>query len=128
MQERQKLLSEAGIGVEMNATQALAIKADLAIPWYRIWVLRRYGAYKLCMLNKMYSYTPVSYRWLTFWNISIASESKQCSLTKELTGGVAGEYVHFSSADKKQTEVFRSAHFCVGREPGEIEVLDHNAR
>lgn len=33
MEERQKLLLEAGIGVEMNATQALAIKADLAIPW-----------------------------------------------------------------------------------------------
>ena len=40
-EERQKLLSEAGVGVEMNATQALAIKADLAIPWYRIRVLRR---------------------------------------------------------------------------------------
>ena len=34
-QERQKLLSEAGVGVEMTASQALAIKADLAIPWYR---------------------------------------------------------------------------------------------
>ena len=43
--ERQELLSEAGIGVEMNATQALAIKADLAMPWYRIRVLRRYIAY-----------------------------------------------------------------------------------
>ena len=40
-EERQKLLSEAGIGVEMTASQALAIKADLAIPWYRIRVLRR---------------------------------------------------------------------------------------
>ena len=40
-EERQKLLSEAGGGVEINATQALAIKADLDIPWYRIRVLRR---------------------------------------------------------------------------------------
>ena len=28
-EERQKLLSEAGVGVEMNASQTLAIKADL---------------------------------------------------------------------------------------------------
>ena len=40
-EERQKLLSEAGVGVEMTASQALAIKADLAIPWYRLRVLRR---------------------------------------------------------------------------------------
>ena len=40
-EERQKLLSEAGVGVEMNASQTLDIKADLAIPWYRLRVLRR---------------------------------------------------------------------------------------
>ena len=44
--ERQKLLSEAGIGVEMNASQALAINAELAIPWYRIQVLRRCVSFK----------------------------------------------------------------------------------
>ena len=37
-EERQKLLSEAGVVVEMNASQTLA---DLAIPWYRLRVLRR---------------------------------------------------------------------------------------
>ena len=31
-EERQKLLREAGVGVEIDATQALAIKADLSIP------------------------------------------------------------------------------------------------
>ena len=40
MEERQKLLLEAGIGVEMNATQALAIKANLAIPWYKLMRLK----------------------------------------------------------------------------------------
>ncbi len=40
-EERQKLLTEAGLGVEMDTTQVLAIKADLAIPWYRLRVLRR---------------------------------------------------------------------------------------
>jgi len=35
-EEQQKLLSEAGVGVEMIASQALAIKADLAIPRYLV--------------------------------------------------------------------------------------------
>ncbi len=39
--QRQKLLTDAGVGVAIDATQALAIKADLAIPWYRLRVLRR---------------------------------------------------------------------------------------
>ena len=41
-EERQKLLSEAGGGVEMSASQALAVKADLAIPWCCLRVLRRW--------------------------------------------------------------------------------------
>lgn len=41
-EDRQKLLEEAGFGIEMDATQVLAIKADLAIPWYRLRILRRY--------------------------------------------------------------------------------------
>ena len=40
-QARQKLLAEAGVGTEIDATQALAIKSDLSIPWYRIRILRR---------------------------------------------------------------------------------------
>ncbi len=38
--QRQKMLTDAGVGVEMDATQVLATKADLAIPWYRLRVLR----------------------------------------------------------------------------------------
>ena len=39
--QRQELLTNAGVGVEIDATQALAIKANLAIPWYRLRILRR---------------------------------------------------------------------------------------
>ena len=39
--ERQKLLVEAGIKAEIGASQSLAIKADLAIPWYQLRVLRK---------------------------------------------------------------------------------------
>ena len=38
-EEQQKLLSEAGVIVEMNASQTLAIKTDIAIPWYRLRVV-----------------------------------------------------------------------------------------
>ena len=41
-QDRQRLLAEVGVTVEIDTTQALAIKADLAIPWYRIQILRKY--------------------------------------------------------------------------------------
>ena len=36
MDERQKLLAEAGVKTSIDATQSLAIKAELAIPWYRL--------------------------------------------------------------------------------------------
>ena len=42
-QDRQRLLKEAGVSVEIGTTQALAIKADPAIPWYRIRILRKYA-------------------------------------------------------------------------------------
>ena len=38
--ERQKLLEQAGV-TTIDATQSLAIKADLSIPWYRLRILRR---------------------------------------------------------------------------------------
>ena len=42
----------------------------------------------------------------------MALEHKQRALTRELTGGVAGEYTLFSFADKKRGgEVFRMAAF-----------------
>ena len=40
-QERQEILSKAGVRMEIEETQALAIKADLSIPWYRLRILRR---------------------------------------------------------------------------------------
>ena len=40
-EDRQKLLTQAGIGIHIDATQALAIKSGLSLPWYRIRILRR---------------------------------------------------------------------------------------
>ena len=39
--ERQALLKEAGVTTSIDATQSLAIKAELALPWYRLRILRR---------------------------------------------------------------------------------------
>ena len=40
-EDRQKLLTEAGIGIHINATKALAVKFGLSLPWYKIRILRR---------------------------------------------------------------------------------------
>ena len=40
-EDRQKLLTQASIGIHIDATQALAIKSGLSLPWYRIRILRR---------------------------------------------------------------------------------------
>ena len=39
--EKQQLLSEAGITVDMSPEQGLALKATLHIPWKKLRVIRR---------------------------------------------------------------------------------------
>ena len=39
---RQNILKEAGITPEISAGEGLAMKAELALPWERLRVLRRY--------------------------------------------------------------------------------------
>ena len=43
-EERRSLLDKAGISssIELGAAHVLAIKAGLAIPWNKLWLLRRY--------------------------------------------------------------------------------------
>ena len=40
--QKQELLHNAGVQMEMQPMQRLAIKSMLAIPWYRLRILRRY--------------------------------------------------------------------------------------
>ena len=42
-EERQDLLKSAGITINIPPEQGLAIKADLAIPWNKLRVIRRYN-------------------------------------------------------------------------------------
>ena len=39
-EERQSLLKEAGVTSTLDATQSLAIKSELSLPWYRLRILR----------------------------------------------------------------------------------------
>ena len=41
-EERQDLLTSVGITVDIPPEQGLAIKADLAIPWNKLRIIRRY--------------------------------------------------------------------------------------
>ena len=45
--EKQELLSEAGITVDMPPEQGLALKATLHIPWKKLHVIRRYIVFLL---------------------------------------------------------------------------------
>ena len=37
--DRQRLLGDAGVTVTLDATQCLAIKSELTLPWYRLRIL-----------------------------------------------------------------------------------------
>ena len=45
VEKKQELLHSAGVQMEMLPMQGLAIKCMLAIPWYRLRILRRYIGY-----------------------------------------------------------------------------------
>jgi len=45
-EERQKLLTDGGFGIEIPAEKGLAMKADLAIPWNKLRIIRRYDLYE----------------------------------------------------------------------------------
>ena len=51
--ERQELLQEAQLPVVIPTHQALAMKADLEIPWNKLRILRRYTYYSI--LNEIIS-------------------------------------------------------------------------
>ena len=44
-EERQKLLTSAGITIDIPPEQGVAMKADLAIPWNKLRIIRRYSKY-----------------------------------------------------------------------------------
>ena len=41
-EERQRLLTDAGFSIDIATNKGLAMKADLALPWNKLRVIRRY--------------------------------------------------------------------------------------
>ena len=70
-EEREKVLADAHLPIVIPVNHALAMKADLALPWAKL----RYGRAHLTK--------PLTPRWLKTFNISLASERK---LAKDFTG------------------------------------------
>eukprot|EP00731_Ephydatia_muelleri_P029391 Em0020g1035a len=64
-EEKQQLLHDAGITVDVQPIHELAMKSMLGIPWYRLRILRR---------------------WLKQSGVCLGSERKQRALCKELIG------------------------------------------
>ena len=51
-EERQDLLKSVGITIDIPPEQGLAMKANLAIPWNKVRIIRRYIVYKFtCSCN-----------------------------------------------------------------------------
>ena len=79
-EERRYLLTSAGITVDIPPEQGLAIKANLAIPWNKLRIIRRYSVHPPIISHIQYIYThaaltnKINNRRLTTWNIQIVSE------------------------------------------------------
>ena len=97
--DRNKLLQDVGMTIDIPPEQGLAMKADLSIPWNKLRVIRRcllhiYILYILLIhtvhTNKKY----VHCRWLKSSGVSLASEGRQRDIAKQQVG----ENIHSESA------------------------------
>ena len=76
--QRQQLLHSAGIKLNIEPTQGLAIKSMIGLPWYRLRTQEE---------NTMvYIYLNFNFRWLKHSGISFGSERKHRALCRELIG------------------------------------------
>lgn len=81
-EERQDLKS-AGITIDIPPDQGLAMKADLAIPWNKLRIIRRYTIiHNNKITNNIHVYDN---RWLTTWNVQISSERSLRKRSKAVT-------------------------------------------
>ena len=114
-QEKQQLLAGAGFTIDIPPEQGLAMKADLAIPWNKLRIIRRY---KLILLPTQTTYNAIGthnyvimyIRWLTEWKINIASEQHLRKRSKEVvTDNLKAEGVPFTFSLKSGSEEIRAA-------------------
>ena len=46
-EEREELLGKAGLPIEIPTDHALAMKADLSLPWNKLRIVRRYSKFSM---------------------------------------------------------------------------------
>ena len=82
-EEREKLLRDAGLTVEIGCKKGLAMKADLALPWSKLREIRRYNI----QVANCIKYLHVNvHRWLKESGVILAGEKKQRALASTLLG------------------------------------------
>ena len=75
VEKKQELLHNAGVQMEMLPMQGLAIKSMLAIPWYRLRIVRTYMIWVHVIHHGMKN--KYIYRWLKQVGVYIGSERKE---------------------------------------------------
>ena len=114
-EEREKLLSEAQLPIVVPTQKALAMKADLAIPWNKLRSLRRYvlqySGTPLFLINHQ---TLIIYyhSWFKTFNVHIASEARLRKMSQEIIGTEPiSERAAFSFKVDKHTNEIREVPF-----------------
>ncbi|KAL5506255.1 hypothetical protein EMCRGX_G007860 [Ephydatia muelleri] len=108
--EKNSLLKDAGITLDISPEQGLAIKADLTLPWNKIRMIRR---------------------WLKGSGICLASERKQRQLAATLVGdNLDAEIAPFTFLTASKNEEVRGApHAFIPRlQDSVFDLLEDNAR
>lgn len=106
--ERHELLKQAGIVCTVSTGQALAIKAELGIPWEKLRKLRKWVTKG--KFGSIISLTCTSNRYLKASGVSIACEEKMRQIAREIIGdNLKGEVSPFSFPLKSGGEEIRGA-------------------
>ena len=111
-QERQSLLgvlAKDGCKVVIPPDEALAMKADLGLPWNKLRVVRRY-VYTQLSSTCNHNVRVTTYRWMKTWDVEIDSEPKMRKEATALLGDdLVAESVPFSFSQKNSGEEIKPA-------------------
>ena len=83
-EEQGKLLLDAGLTIDIPPEQGLAMKADLAIPWNKLRVIRRLILIK--HTAGIQSHVNNVCRWLSSSGVSLSSKRKQQKIAQQQVG------------------------------------------
>jgi hypothetical protein len=105
-EERKELLATgvfSGPSTVLSPENALALKADLAIPWNKLRAMRRYSQKSNYIL---YIHVKIHKRWMKVWGIQIASEKQLRRVSDEQLGdNLEGEEAPFCFAARNGFDI-----------------------